>query len=338
MRIAITGGTGTLGRSLISRCLTRGAERVVSLSRDEVKAGELVRDFGDPPALRVFLGDVRDRDRLTDAFRGCDTVVHAAALKRITESVYSPGELIQTNILGTMNVIRAAAEAGVARVLVISSDKAVHAANLYGATKFAAECYAVQANSVTFPRGTLVSCTRYGNVLDSRGGVLEVWRRALRYGKPLPLTHPDMTRFVLSSTEAARFVTACLERMRGGEVFVPDLPAMRLVDLAEALAPGHPTETVGLRPGGEKIHEVLLSDEEMTRLRRSERGGPLFVTPSHRSWSAIPYDGVEATVAEYRSDRVTRLSVKELRDRCTAGLFTALRRWCGSDELREGSS
>src|SRR5439155_1687957 len=232
VRIAITGGTGTLGRSLISRCLTRGAERVVSLSRDEVKAGELVRDFGDPPALRVFLG----------------------------------------------------------------------------------------------------------NVLASRGGVLEVWRRALRYGKPLPLTHPDMTRFVLSSTEAARFVTACLERMRGGEVFVPDLPAMRLVDLAEALAPGHPTETVGLRPGGEKIHEVLLSDEEMTRLRRSERGGPLFVTPSHRSWSAIPYDGVEATVAEYRSDRVTRLSVKELRDRCTAGLFTALRRWCGSDELREGSS
>src|SRR5439155_26976381 len=165
----------------------------------------------------------------------------------------------------------------------------------------------------TFPRGTLVSCTRYGNVLDSRGGVLEVWRRAPRYGKPLPLTHPDMTRFVLSSTEAARFVTACLERMRGGEVFVPDLPAMRLVDLAEALAPGHPTETVGLRPGGEKIHEVLLSDEEVTRLRRFPDDGTLVVTPSFRSWSTRPYDGVAAHLTVYRSDRVARLPAEELR-------------------------
>jgi len=313
MRVAITGGTGTLGRALIRRLLDTHAERVVSFSRDEVKAGDLTATYPEAPNLRIFLGDVRDRERLVQAFRGCETVVHAAALKRITESVYSPGELIKTNITGTVNVIHAAAEAGVGRVLMVSSDKCVSATNLYGMTKAVAESYAVQSNSYVYARGTRVAALRYGNVVGSRGSVLEVWAKAQRDGAPLPITHPAMTRFLITQAQAVQCVLDALELMQGGEVFIPALPMARLLDLADAVAPGHPTRLTGLRPGGEKIHERLISDEEEDRLWRAPNG--LFVVlPSHRSWSSEEYPYAPSRLARpYTSEYAERLTMEELR-------------------------
>lgn len=313
MKVAITGGTGTLGRALIQRLLADGHERVVSLSRDEVKASELEHDF---PDARVFLGDVRDRDRLPHAFRTCDVVIHAAALKRVQQGIYYPAEIIDTNITGTMNVVDAAVEAGVAKVLVISSDKAVHATNLYGATKFVAESYAVQANAFAAPRGTAIACTRYGNVLGSRGSVLEVWKDR----DPLPLTDARMTRFVLSVREAVDFVLHAIAQMQGGEIFVPQLPAMQLIDLATAIYPDRAVRIIGLRAGGEKLHEQLISDEEESRLLRTRAEGTLIITPMFHPWGADPFakaDYIPAFVHGYRSDQVARLSVTELRNRCT---------------------
>lgn len=323
MRVAITGGTGTLGRALIKRLLADGHERIVSISRDEVKAGALNEEFypetGDRGRLRVFLGDVRNETRLRQAFYGCDTVIHAAALKRVVEGSYYPAEIIETNILGTQNVILAATEAGVKRLVLISSDKAVHATNLYGATKFAGECYAVQSNAYTRPRGLSVSCTRYGNVLGSRGSVLQMWRTQVDKAQPLQLTSKRMTRFVIMLDEAVEFVLHALDRMQGGEIFIPQLNAMKLMDLAEAVAPGHPVQLTGLRPGGEKLHEQLISDEEESRLLRTRLEGTLVVVPSFHPWAEEPYaeaDYIPAFVQGYSSNNVALLSVAELRERC----------------------
>lgn len=314
MKVAITGGTGTLGRVLIPRLLVDGAERVVSVSRDEVKADALTAEFPHPN-LRVFLGDVRDQQRLEQVFAGCDTVVHAAALKRVT-SGYSPSEMIKTNIGGTINVIQAAKEAGCSRVLFVSSDKAVHATNLYGATKFTAECYAVQSNSYTFPAGLRVSCTRYGNVLGSRGSVTEIWA-ALPQEVPIPITHPEMTRFMITQEQAVGFILQALSVMQGGEVFVPTLPAFSVVDLAQALYPGRPVRFLGLREGGEKVHESLVSDEEWGRLCWSDVG--VEIRPSFNTWEA-PRDAdsvLRANEFRFRSDLAMRLTVEDLENICT---------------------
>ena len=318
MKVAITGGTGTLGRALIRRLLADGHERVVSISRDEVKAEALQKEFEDHPNLRVFLGDVRNAERLKQAFYDCEVVIHAAALKKVT-AVYYPAEVIETNILGSQNTICAAAEAGVGRVLLVSSDKAVHATNLYGSTKFTAECYATQANSFTVPQGTRVACTRYGNVLGSRGSVLEVWADRVAQGLPLLVTDKAMTRFVIMREEAVEFILHALDRMQGGEIFIPQLPAMRLVDLAEAVAPGYPIEVTGLRPGGEKLHEQLISAEEESRLLRTRLESTLIVAPSFHPWTDSLFSGADyipAFMEGYSSDKGPFLSVAELRDRC----------------------
>jgi UDP-N-acetylglucosamine 4,6-dehydratase len=320
MNIAITGGTGTLGRVLIKTFLERGHERIVSISRDEVKAGDLRSAYMDN-RLNVFLGDVRDRERLTLAFRGCDAVVHAAALKRVpVGEAYDSLEMIKTNIQGTVNVVLAAMASGVKRVVVVSSDKAVHPENLYGATKLVAEKFAVQANEYTHPAGTMVSVVRYGNVWNSRGSVVEVWRKGCEgpyIDEVVPLTDERMTRFVITQAQAANLVCEALERMQGGEVFVPDLPAMRLTDLAEAMGVGY--GVVGLRPGGEKIHEQMISEEEYHRvLQIPEPPFTLLIKPSHRSWSHEPYKGNKVhTPYPYKSDNVRFLTVAELRDLCT---------------------
>lgn len=312
MNVAITGGTGTLGRALIAQFLKDGAERVVSISRDEVKAGEL-RSLHTDPRLNVFLGDVRDRERLKLAFHGCDVVIHAAALKRVpVGEAYDSLEMIKTNIQGTINVVMAAMEAKVGKVIIVSSDKAVHATNLYGATKFTAECFAVGANSYTYPHGTRISCVRYGNVWASRGSVIEIWHRHLSTGPVLPLTDKRMTRFVIMQWEAVALIKEALERMQGGEIFIPQLNAMKLEDLGYAMGAAH-FHIVGLRPGGEKLHERLISDEEASRIRRYMDTNTLVVTPSHRSWSSQPYGGIVAFVEDYSSDRVAQLSVEELK-------------------------
>lgn len=314
MRIAITGATGSLGGALVQALVTDpNVDRIVALSRDEVKSGDLAERFSSSVALRCVLGDVRDRHRLEQVFRGCDTVIHAAALKRITQSVYSPGEIIKTNVVGTMNVIDAAAAAGVSRVLVVSSDKAVEAANLYGASKAMAEGYATQSNSYVYPQGTRVACVRYGNVLGSRGSVVGVWRAQLARGEPLTMTDLRMTRFVITLPQAAAFCLEALDDMDGGEIFVPRLPAARVEDIAYAVAavfhgvqptdPGFlcPRVFSGLRPGGEKLHEALLSREEPSRTVWLDNGrmvpsreepsravwrdnGRMVILPAHHSW------------------------------------------------------
>lgn len=293
MKLAVTGATGSLGGALIATLATRpDVTRLVALSRDEVKSGELADRLGDAvPALRCMLGDVRDPERLEEVFRGCDVVIHAAALKRISHSVYSPGEMVKTNVQGTINVVKAATEVGVKCVLIVSSDKAAEPVNLYGVTKCAAECYSVQSNSYSRPRGTRVGVVRYGNVLGSRGSVIHVWRDQLRRGLPLTITDPGMTRFIITLHQAAAFCLAALEDMEGGEVFVPRLPAARIADLAEAvvgasLKPGEgtgwSTVVIGLRPGGEKLHEALLTREEPERTWWD--GGRMVILPSHHSW------------------------------------------------------
>ena len=326
MRVAITGATGSLGGALIKRIAeTGGAERIVSLSRDEVKSGELAERWSELSSLRCMLGDVRDAHRLEEVFRGCDTVIHCAALKQITHSVYSPGEMVKTNVQGTLNVIHAAMAANVQRVLVISSDKCCAPVNLYGATKFVAECYAVQSNSYSLPRGMSVACARYGNVLGSRGSVVHIWREQLRQGQPLMITDPGMTRFIITLRQAADFVLRALADMEGGEVFVPRLPAARIETLAQAVTddywhgPTAMTTTVtGLRPGGEKLHETLLTSEEPGRTWwEGDSFKRMIVLPGHHSWreTFLPPPKYVPVEQPYTSDAADRmLSVSELVD------------------------
>lgn len=258
-RILISGGTGSLGGALIPRLLDLpDIERIIVYSRDEQKQNDLARTFADP-RIACFLGDVRDRDRLTMAFRGVDAVIHAAALKIVPAGEFDPSEFIKTNIVGTDNVVHAALAAGVGKVLLISTDKAVSPINLYGATKLAAEKLMISANNYASAGKPRFSVVRYGNVAGSRGSVIPFWRACKARGEALPLTHTDMTRFWITLDEAAQFVLQALEVMEGGEVFIPRMPSFRLTDLAAAL--GRPYSVVGLRPG-EKLHEDLITPHE----------------------------------------------------------------------------
>jgi len=319
MRLAITGSTGSLGSALISALANDPRlERLVAISRDEVKSGDLAERWPNLTALKCMLGDVRDVRRLEEVFRGCDTVIHGAALKRITESVYSPSEVIKTNVVGTMNVIRAAMDVGVKRIVIISSDKCVEAVNLYGMSKAVAECYAVQSNSYAFPRGCRVAAVRYGNVLLSRGSVAHIWRAQLARGEALTITSPIMTRFILTLRHAAAFVLSAIEDMEGGEIFVPQLPATRVDALAQAViihSLGHrgnvPIVVTGLRPGGEKLHEALLSSEEPQRSYRV--GERIIILPSHHSWRGTWEIPGERVAEPYTSDAPARwLSIDEM--------------------------
>lgn len=289
--ILITGATGTFGRAYLRHALMlKLAEdptilqwgRVIAYSRDEVKQAQLLDEFPAAPALRTFLGDVRDLERLRVAMRGVNAVIHAAALKRVDAGAYSPSETILTNVIGTMNVVAAAIEAGVEEVVVISSDKAVAPTNLYGASKFCSEVYAVQANSYA-GKHTRVMAVRYGNVLGSRGSVVHVWRKQVAEGRALTITDPKMSRFIMTIEEAVQLVDYARVYGVGGEVFVPSLPSAYMTDLAEAVAgEKYPRAVTGLRPGGEKMAEWLLNDEEVHRTRIH---GPHFVVvPSQHDW------------------------------------------------------
>ena len=288
MRVAVTGCTGSFGRAFIKHVLSHElAERLVGVSRDELKQSELMAAYPDDPApLRLVLGDVRDRSRLEQAFYGCDTVVHAAALKRVDAVSYNPGEVVKTNVVGTENVVNAALAAGVTRLVFISSDKAVAPLNIYGASKALAEQIVVSANTYTYPRGLRCAVVRYGNVLGSRGSVVHRWRDQVAMGIPLMLTDARMTRFIITLSAAVRYVLDVLDRIEGGEIFVPVLPSVRLMDLAAAIGgDGYPIAYVGLRPGGEKLQEALLSDDEPTRTRYLAADRALYaVAPSVCTW------------------------------------------------------
>lgn len=291
MRIAVTGITGTFGRAFAARVLREAfLERLVGVSRDELKQSELAEQYGSATPLRLFLGDVRDEHRMAEAFHHCDVVVHAAALKRVDSASYNPTELVQTNVTGTHNVIRAACRAGVGRVLVVSSDKAVMPLNIYGASKMMAEQFAVSMNTHVHPKGTRVAALRYGNVLHSRGSVTHIWQRQVAAGEPLTLTHRDMSRFVLTIGAAVEFALSAIRDMEGGEIYVPVLPSVKLSVMADALAGRkYPRREVGLRAGGEKLAEALLSNEEPSH---TVRRGPFYVvTPHVCSWRTAPWQG-----------------------------------------------
>lgn len=318
MRIAITGGSGSLGRALITE-FTGFADRIVTFSRDEQKRARLAADFAWHPGTRVFGGDIRDRDRLVDIFRGCEVVIHAAARKVVTAHPDEAEEMLKTNVLGTINVVEAAAAAGVSKLLVISSDKAVRAENFYGVSKAAAETMALHANARTYPRGLRISVLRYGNVLASTGSVLQVWRKALADNAPVQISHGGMTRFWLTLPQAVQHVRWALDRMRGGEVIAPALPAAPLIIVAGALGVSPlDVRVCGIREGGEKMHEEMLSASEVRRARFIKHGtlpsGPYqtvpagyFVVPPYpltRTWDASEWLG-EKVPDDLRYDSAT---------------------------------
>jgi UDP-N-acetylglucosamine 4,6-dehydratase len=234
----------------------------------------------DDPSLRYFIGDVRDKARLDRALAGVTVVVHAAALKQVPACEYNPFEAIQTNIMGGKNVIDAAIDSGVRRILALSTDKAVNPINLYGATKLCAEKMFVQANAYSGSHNTLFSCARYGNVVGSRGSVIPIFLEQRKCGK-VTVTDPRMTRFWITLELGVRFVMKCIERMHGGEIFVPKIPSMTLVDMAKTVAPGCEIEYTGIRPG-EKLHEALVSEDEARHTLEAE--DMYIIQPNHPWW------------------------------------------------------
>jgi UDP-N-acetylglucosamine 4,6-dehydratase len=260
--ILITGGTGSFGKSFIRELLSRyRPHRVVVYSRDELKQFDMQQEFTHA-SMRFFLGDVRDKERLIQAMRGVDYVVHAAALKQVPAAEYNPMECIKTNIYGAENVIHAAIANGVERVIALSTDKAANPINLYGATKLASDKLFVAANNMVGSAPTRFSVVRYGNVVGSRGSVVPYFRKLLSDGATeLPITDVRMTRFWISLSQAVEFVFKNFERMQGGEVFVPKIPSVRVVDLAQAMAEGVPHKIIGIRPG-EKLHEIMCPEDD----------------------------------------------------------------------------
>lgn len=260
--ILITGGTGSFGRQCVKTLLERyRPRRVVVYSRDELKQYEMAQVFNGP-AMRYFIGDVRDRQRLDLAMRDINYVIHAAALKQIPAAEYNPMECIKTNIHGANHVIDAAIERGVKKVIALSTDKAVNPINLYGATKLASDKLFIAANNITGTASTQFSVVRYGNVVGSRGSVVPFFQKLIREGvRELPITDPRMTRFWITLQQGVDFVLKNFERMQGGEIFVPKLPSMKVIDLADALAPGVHSKVIGIRPG-EKLHEIMCPADE----------------------------------------------------------------------------
>ncbi len=260
--VLVTGGTGSFGKNYVQFLLKySGAKKIIIFSRDELKQYNLNKTLGSDTRARFFLGDVRDADRLERAFNGVDIVVHAAALKQVPTLEYNPFEAIKTNVLGSQNVIDAAINQGVDKVLLISTDKAAQPVNLYGSTKLCAEKLFISGNSYGAGK-TKFSCVRYGNVIGSRGSIVETLLGNKDKGdKKVYITDERMTRFWITISQAFDLVNYALETMEGGEMFIPKVPSMKLTDLFDAIVPGIERQIVGLRPG-EKIHEVLLTEEE----------------------------------------------------------------------------
>jgi len=258
--VLVTGGTGSFGKRFVATAIERlDLKRLVVLSRDELKQFEMQQKLDAPP-LRYFIGDVRDPDRLHRAFEGIDVVVHAAALKQVPAAEYNPFEAIKTNVIGAENIINAAIDHGVERIIALSTDKAANPINTYGATKLCSDKLFIAGNVYSGSRKTRFSVVRYGNVVGSRGSVIPFFMARKKTGT-LPITDPRMTRFWITLQQGVDFVIDCLERMHGGELYVPKIPSMNIMDLATAIAPECKHEVVGIRPG-EKLHEVMVTEDD----------------------------------------------------------------------------
>lgn len=299
--VLITGGTGSLGKALVDYLLRETkVRRIAILSRDELKQHNLRIEFKNDERLRWFLGDVRDLERLKRAFHGVDFVIHAAALKQVDTGEYNPMEFIKTNVLGSQNVIEAAIDRRVKRVVALSTDKASSPINLYGATKLTADKLFVAANNYSYAYGTTFSVVRYGNVMGSRGSVIPFFKSLAEQGKPLPITDLRMTRFWISIEDAVKFVIDSLEMMTGGELYVPRIPSMKIVDLANAVHPGAELEEIGMRPG-EKLHEEMISSDDSRRTIILKNR--FVVTPVVAEWGyELPKGSIMPEGHAYRSD------------------------------------
>lgn len=309
--VLVTGGTGSFGRRFVQRVLaTTAARRVIVFSRDELKQWEMQRGFPREDRLRFFIGDVRDHSRLLRAFDGVDFVVHAAAMKHIAAAEYNPFEAVLTNIHGAKNVIDAAIERGVERVIALSTDKACSPVNLYGATKLVSDKLFVDGNAYAGGKRTRFAVVRYGNVAGSRGSVMPLFAE-LAGGGTLPITDERMTRFWITLDTAVDFVLRMAPTMEGGEIFVPKIPSLRVVDLARAMAPDAELRVVGVRPG-EKLHEELISAHDARRTL--DRGDHFVLQPDMPWWPQRTRSGTPlAEDFSYTSENNTWwLSAEEL--------------------------
>lgn len=309
--ILVTGGTGSFGKKFISKVLQQNVKKVIVFSRDELKQYEMAQEFKDE-RIRFFIGDVRDKDRLYRAFDGVDIVIHAAALKHVGACEYNPFEAVKTNIYGAQNIIEAAIDRGVKRVIALSTDKAAAPINLYGATKLASDKLFIAANSYVGNKDTRFAVVRYGNVVGSRGSVVPLFKKLRSTGK-IPITDERMTRFWITLDQGVQFVIDSLARMHGGEIFVPKIPSMRVVDLAEAIAPECEIEYIGIRPG-EKLHEVMITEDDA---RKTVEFDTYYVIQPEFSWWKIGNNAGGKPLPDgfrYSSDTNSEwLSVEDLR-------------------------
>ena len=322
--ILITGGTGSFGQKFVEFALNNlSPKKLVIFSRDELKQFDMASRFPekDNPCIRYFIGDVRDRNRLIRAFSGIDIVIHAAAMKQIVAAEYNPTECIATNVLGAQNVIDAAIENGVEKVVALSTDKAANPINLYGATKLCSDKLFIAANNLSGGQKTRFSVVRYGNVAGSRGSVIPFFKELIASGKTsLPLTHPDMTRFIITLDQGVNLVKTALDEMFGGEIFVPKLPSLKIIDLVPLLGEGLDVHTTGIRPG-EKLHEVMIPAEEIRNT--VDMGEHYIIQPNHHWWnvsdfkSAVetrgkPVNGIQEYASDTNPDWLTQEQIADL--------------------------
>jgi UDP-N-acetylglucosamine 4,6-dehydratase len=310
--VLITGGTGSFGQNLAQHLLSTRVRKIILFSRDELKQYEMRHRFGDDARLRFFIGDIRDLARLRRAFQDVDFVFHAAALKQVPSCEYNPYEAVKTNILGAQNIIEAAIDCSVSRVIALSTDKAVNPVNLYGATKLVHEKLFVDGNAYVGGRPTRFSVVRYGNVMGSRGSVIPLFIEKKRAGV-IPVTDKRMTRFWISMDRVISFVLHCLFNMRGGEIFVPKIPSMRIVDLARVIAPEAKIEFTGIRPG-EKLSELLIHADESRHVK--EYDDFFVILPAASPFLDVMWEG-GGTLPEgfvYSSDKNTEwITLEEMR-------------------------
>ena len=299
--VLVTGGTGSFGKAFIFDLIrSHDPKKVIVFSRDELKQFEMKNQLGEDSRLRYFVGDIRDKDRLMRAFTNVDFIVHAAALKQVDTGEYNPREFILTNIIGSQNVVDAAIDSGVNRVIALSTDKASSPINLYGATKLTADKLFTAANVYGTNSNTFFSVVRYGNVMGSRGSIIPLFKEMAAKGMEIPITDKRMTRFWITLEQAVSFVQEAFKEMNGGELFVPRIPSMKIIDLAMALAPNSKIKEIGIRPG-EKLHEEMISPDDSRRTIKQKN--KYIISPILAEWNYVEPKGEKLPEGfSYKSD------------------------------------